>query len=85
MQSGNVQVGHQATALLDIEELSAELGCSKRHIYRLVQLGRMPKPVRLGALVRFRRVEIAAWLAQGCPAIVDFDSPGNARSADAGQ
>jgi excisionase family DNA binding protein len=53
-------------ALLDVKAVAALLGCSPRHIYRLADAGHMPPPVRLGALVRWRRQEIDAWLAGGC-------------------
>jgi len=56
--------------LLDVRTVAAMLGgCSARHIYRLVDAGRMPAPVKLGALVRWRRAELMAWLADGCKPI----------------
>ena len=53
--------------LLDVGTVAAMLDCSKRHIYRLSDAGKMPRPVKLGALVRWRRSEIGEWLASGCP------------------
>lgn len=53
--------------LLDVKMVAALLGgCSLRHVYRLSDAGRMPAPVRLGALVRWRRAELTAWLQGGC-------------------
>jgi excisionase family DNA binding protein len=54
-------------ALLDVKAVAALLGCSARHVYRLTDAGRMPAPVRLGALIRWRRAEIEEWIAAGCP------------------
>ena len=54
-------------ALLDVRAVAAELGCSQRHIYRLADGGRMPAPVKLGSLVRWRRDELVSWIANGCP------------------
>ncbi len=54
-------------ALLDVRAVAALLGCSARHVYRLADAGRMPAPVRVGALVRWRRTDLDAWLAAGCP------------------
>jgi len=55
--------------LLDVHAVAALLGgCSIRHVTRLADAGRMPKPIKLGALVRWRRDELAAWLKAGCPA-----------------
>ena len=41
-------------------------GCSIRHVRRLYDSGKMPAPIKLGALIRFRRAEIDAWIAGGC-------------------
>ena len=55
--------------LLDVEAVARMLGCSPRHVYRLADAGRMPAPLKLGALVRWNRAAIEAWIEQGCPAI----------------
>ena len=53
--------------LLDVRAVAALLDCSARHVYRQSDAGRMPTPVRVGALVRWRRTDLDAWLAAGCP------------------
>lgn len=53
--------------LIDVREVANVLGCSSRHVYRLTDLGAMPRPIKLGALVRWRRAEIEDWIAKGCP------------------
>jgi len=53
--------------LLDVRRVAALLDCSTRHVYRLADAGRMPRPVRLGSLVRWRRAELEEWIAAGCP------------------
>ena len=58
----------QNTALLEVRQVAAVLGCSPRHVQRLADRGQMPRPVRLGALVRWSASEIDEWVAQGCPA-----------------
>ena len=55
--------------LLDVRSVAALLDCSPRHVYRLSDAGRMPAPVRLGALVRWRRADLDAWLSGGCRAV----------------
>ncbi len=55
-----------AAELLDVGAVAALLGCSKRTVYRLSDGGRMPRPVKLGQLVRWRRAEVRAWIAGGC-------------------
>jgi predicted DNA-binding transcriptional regulator AlpA len=58
--------------LLDVRAVAALLDCSARHVYRLADAGRMPPPVRIGALVRWRRstgdptTGIEDWIAGGC-------------------
>jgi predicted DNA-binding transcriptional regulator AlpA len=53
-------------ALLDIHAVAQILSCSARHVRRLDEAGRMPSPLRLGSLVRWRRVVIEQWIADGC-------------------
>ena len=53
--------------MLTVRDLAKLLKCSTRTIYRLSDAGKMPRPVRLGALVRWRLAEIEPWISQGCP------------------
>jgi len=53
-------------ALLDVRAVAALLNCSPRHVYRLADAGRMPAPVKIGALVRWRRQSIEEWISGGC-------------------
>ena len=55
-----------AAELLDVRAVAALLDCSPRHVYRLADAGRMPPPVKLGALVRWARRGIETWIAEGC-------------------
>ena len=53
--------------LLDVHAVTVLLGgCSVRHVYRLADSGRMPRPMKLGALIRWRRAELEAWISGGC-------------------
>ena len=57
-----------AAELLDVKDVALLLGgCSTRHVYRLADAGLMPRPVRLGHLVRWRRAELKSWIDAGCP------------------
>jgi len=60
-------VAEHGPLLITAPQLARRLNCSTRTIYRLAASGRMPKPVRLGALVRWRRSTIDAWIDAGCP------------------
>jgi excisionase family DNA binding protein len=53
--------------MLSVQAVARMLGCSSRHVYRLADRGAMPPPVKLGALVRWPRAAIEAWVAEGCP------------------
>lgn len=53
--------------LLDVRAVAALLGgCSRRHVYRLADSGRMPPSIRLGNLVRWRRADLVDWIEGGC-------------------
>ena len=54
-------------ALFTVQRVAQLLDCSPRHIRRLADRGAMPRPVRLGNLVRWRREEIEQWIAASCP------------------
>lgn len=55
--------------LLDVQAVAGMLDCSPRHVYRMSDGGRMPRPLKLGALVRWRTAEIHEWIAAGCPSV----------------
>jgi excisionase family DNA binding protein len=52
--------------LLDVRAVARLLGCSTRHVYRLADAGRMPPPLKLGALVRWPRRSVQEWIDGGC-------------------
>ncbi len=66
-------------AMIDVQAVAAMLGCSSRHVYRLSDGGRMPRPVKLGALVRWNRVSIEEWIAAGCPTVRSIAAKGPGR------
>jgi excisionase family DNA binding protein len=53
--------GHNPAELLDVRAVAGVLGCSTRHVYRMADAGRMPRPLKLGQLVRWRRGELLGW------------------------
>ena len=56
-------------ALLDVGAVAVLCGCSPRHVRRLADAGKLPEPIRLGMLVRWRRAAIADWIEAGCPSM----------------
>ena len=68
--AGRIGGLERATAdLLDVQALAGKLNCSVRTCYRLADAGKMPRPVKLGALVRWSRETIDEWIAEGCPPV----------------
>jgi prophage regulatory protein len=55
--------------LLTAAESAEMAGVAKRSWWRYVSSGRAPAPVRLGGAVRWRRSELAEWIAAGCPRV----------------
>ena len=53
--------------MLDVKAVAGLLACSPRSVYRLADGGKMPRPVKLGSLVRWRGGELRDWIADGCP------------------
>lgn len=53
--------------LLSVKKVASLCGCSGRHIRRLNDCGKMPRSIKLGALVKWNRTEILDWIAHGCP------------------
>lgn len=55
--------------LMTIDDVAEHLQCSKRTVYRLVDNGSIPRPVRLGSLMRWNRSAFEQWIAAGCPSV----------------
>lgn len=56
-------------ALIDVNEVAKLLNISSRTVYRLNDMGKMPKVIRIGSLVRWSRKAIEQWIADGCRAV----------------
>lgn len=54
-------------ALLTVDEVATLLNCAPRTVYRFADGGRIPRPIKLGGLVRWNRAELESFLASGCP------------------
>ncbi|MFO0826714.1 MAG: helix-turn-helix domain-containing protein [Phycisphaerales bacterium] len=64
----SVAASDEPSLLVDGKWVAVTLGCSVRHVRRLLDAGLMPGAVRIGQLVRWRRDDIARWIERGCPA-----------------
>lgn len=52
--------------LLSVKQLAKLFDCSERHIFRLVEASKLPRPVKLSNLCRWPRRTILAWIEGGC-------------------
>ena len=57
----------ESIALLTAKQVTAWLQISQRTLWRMRSAGQLPEPLRLGGTVRWRKEELDAWLAAGCP------------------
>jgi excisionase family DNA binding protein len=71
MATGESNGGAVSTApgplLIAADEVAAMLDISTRTLWRLVSAKRVVAPVRIGGSTRWRRAEVEAWVAAGCP------------------
>jgi len=77
MESHNTTT--EPARLLDVGAVAALLGVSSRHVYRLADGGRMPRPLKLGGARRWDRVAIERWVSDGCPATATRNNGGSRR------
>jgi predicted DNA-binding transcriptional regulator AlpA len=65
--TGGAERTHPESLLIDLRDLAALLKCSARHVWRLADAGKMPRPYKIGALCRWDRAGIEQWVSDGCP------------------
>ena len=53
--------------LIGVDKVAELLECSPRHVYRLADSRRLPRPRKVGSLVRWSVGEIRKWVEEGCP------------------
>jgi len=64
---GRARAATQRAAMIAVGDVAEMLNCSTRTVYRLSDSGRMPRPTKLGALVRWPLQSIEQWISDGCP------------------
>jgi len=65
----------EAGLLLTSDGLARLLNISKRTLMRLRSVGKLPRPIQLGRLVRWRTTEVHEWVEAGCPALAIWEPP----------
>jgi len=53
--------------LINASQFAGLLQVSSRTLWRMLSAGRLPKPIRVGGIVRWRVCEVKGWVAEGCP------------------
>lgn len=59
--------GTMAVVLIDANEVARMCSMHRASWYKAVASGKAPASVRIGGMVRWRKDEIEAWIAAGCP------------------
>ncbi len=65
--------GASTKLLLSADELAEVLDIGVRTLWRMDACGKLPRPVSIGRLRKWRRREIEAWVEAGCPDRADWD------------
>lgn len=60
---------HDTPLLISVANAAKLLDVSRGHVYGLIARGAMPRPVKVGDRTLFKRAELEAWVAAGCPAV----------------
>jgi excisionase family DNA binding protein len=58
---------HPPKRLIGVQQVAERLGCSTRHVWRILSAGLLPRPVKVGHLVRWSSTAIDEWIGKGCP------------------
>ena len=69
------------TSLISAKEVASILSLSKRQVFRLDSMGKIPAPVRVNGAVRWRDSDIQRWIALGCPNRAIFEATVKAEAA----
>jgi len=57
----------EGTELLSVAQVALLLGWSECMVRQRDKLGLLPKPIRIGGTIQWRRKELLAWIDAGCP------------------
>lgn len=60
--------------LVDATEAAILCGMSRAAWYKHLSSGKVPRPVKIESLSRWRRQELMEWIAAGCPSRSKWDS-----------
>lgn len=67
MTTAAVQTTEAVRRLGDARRVATLLGISPRHVFRLADADKMPRPLKLGGAVRWDLDALDQWISAGCP------------------
>lgn len=53
--------------LLTTKQAAGLLSIGERSLWRASNSGQAPRPIKIGGSVRYRKSDLLAWIADGCP------------------
>lgn len=59
--------GGDGRTMLSVKDLGIRWGCSERHVRRMADAGRCPRPIKFGSLLKWPVSLIEQWESDGCP------------------
>lgn len=61
--------GNMTPLLLRPKEVAERLGVSRSTLWRMRDAGKLPRPLRIGACVRWSKKALDEWIENGCPSL----------------
>ena len=55
--------------LISVCDVAEMLQVSPRTVFRLADAGKIPRPLKIGKSVRWKRAELEQWIEAGCPVV----------------
>jgi predicted DNA-binding transcriptional regulator AlpA len=71
IETESLEILPDMPALLDVHATARILSMSARNLYRLVDAGKMPRPLKIGGKNLWRRDVLERWIAADCPSTHD--------------
>ncbi len=62
--------------MLSVADLAKRWGCSERHVRRMADAGRCPRPIKFGSLLKWPVAGIEQWESDGCPNVRNVSKGG---------
>jgi excisionase family DNA binding protein len=74
MSTEDVQSVDSDSLLMTAEEIAKLLQVSVRSIWRLRSAEAIPRPLKIGGSIRWRRDDLLGWISAGCPSMTSREN-----------